>query len=113
MSNPTHTRALALIEQLSFRVAFRAGKKMPQSEYTMRDRQDGARETAYVQLFHLIQADGVIEHWRGHKKRYLYPGDGYKYWAMMTFEPASRVINRMQIEHDIERPRRGGPKTCT
>lgn len=112
MSNPTHTRALALIEQLSFRVAFCTTKKMPHPEYTVRDTTNSTRETAYVQLFHVIQADGVIEHWRGHKKRYLYPGDGYKYWAMMTFEPASRVINRMRIEKDIERLQRDKPKIC-
>ena len=53
-------------------------------EYTTRDRTDAARETAYVRLFHLIQADGVIERWQGRKRRYLYPGDGYKYWAMTT-----------------------------
>jgi len=112
MSVPTHARALTLIEQLSFRVAFRAAKTMPHYEYTMRDQQDAARETAYVQLFHLIQAEGVIEHWRGHKKRYLYPGDGYKYWAMMTFEPASRVINRMRIEDNIEQLRRYEREIC-
>ena len=77
-------------------------------EYTMRDKKDAARETAYVQLFHLIQADGVIERWHGRKKRYLYPGDGYKYWAMTTNEPQSRVLNRMRVEDDIERLRQEG-----
>ena len=72
----------------------------------MRDKQDPSRETVYVQLFHLIQADGVIERWRGPRKRYLYPGDGWKYWATTTVEPQSRVINRMRIEDDTARPRR-------
>ena len=46
-----------------------------------------AREAAYPELFHLIQADGVIERWQGRKTSYLYPGDGYKYRAMTTIEP--------------------------
>ena len=79
--------------------------EIPHTQYTVRDRVKAARETAYVQLFHLIQADGVIERGRGRKTRFLYPGDGYKYWAMTTSEPASRVINRMRIE-DTARPRR-------
>ena len=45
---------------------------------------------------------------RGRKKRYLYPGDEDKYWAMTTFLPQSRVLNRMKVEDDIERLRREG-----
>ena len=77
--------ALALIEQLSFRVA----KSMPElpHEYTVRDRTDDAREAAYVGLFDLIQAKGVIERYQGRARRYLYPGDGRKYWAMTDVEP--------------------------
>jgi hypothetical protein len=105
------TRALTLIEQLAFRPAFRHPKgNRPYfpHEFTLRDKQDAARETAYVQLFHLIQADGVIERWRGRKTRFLYPGDGYKYWAMTTDEPQSRVLNRMRVEDDTARPRQEG-----
>ena len=106
--NQPYARALALIEQLAFRLAVHPVKtekrKIP-FEFTVRDRQDAARETVYVQLLHLIQADGVIERWRGPKKRYLYPGDGWKYWATTTVEPKSRVLNRMRIEDDPERPR--------
>ncbi len=106
MGSPTYARALALIEQLAFRFAVRDSKaKKPHipHEYTARDKTDAARETAYVLLFRLIQADGEIERWRGRKTRFLYPGDGYKYWAMTTDEPQSRVINRMQVEDDTER----------
>ena len=98
--------ALALIEQLSFRVA----KSMPElpHEYTVRDRTDDAREAAYVGLFDLIQAKGVIERYQGRARRYLYPGDGRKYWAMTDVEPESRVINRMRVENDTERLRQEG-----
>ena len=103
----THASALALIAQLPFQVA----KSMPElpHEYTVRDTANSERETAYVLLFHLIQAEGVIERYRyqGHSKRYLYPGDGFKYWAMTMHEPSSQVINRMRIEDDIELRRRG------
>src|SRR3954451_3724303 len=63
---PTYVRALALIEQLPFRFALRDSKaKKPHipHEYTARDKQDAARETAYFELFRLIQADGEIERW--------------------------------------------------
>jgi hypothetical protein len=104
-----HARALALIEQLLFRVA----KSMPRipHEYTVRDKDDLARETAYVQLFHLIQTDGEIERWQGRKTRFLDPGDGWKYWAMTTIEAESRMMNRMRVEDDIERLRRRGQKS--
>ena len=42
----------------------------------VRDTTNSTRETAYVLLFRLIQADGIIERYEGHAKRYLYPGDG-------------------------------------
>jgi hypothetical protein len=58
----THASALALIAQLPFQVA----KSMPElpHEYTVRDTANSERETAYVLLFHLIQAEGVIERYR-------------------------------------------------
>ena len=48
------------------------------------------------------------ERWAGRYKRYLYPGDGWKYWAMTTELQESRVINRTKIEDDLERLRREG-----
>ena len=102
-----HERALELIAQLGFQVALTM-PEIPHTQYTVRDKVNAARETAYVQLFHLIQADGVIERWRGRKTRFLYPGDGYKYWAMTTDEPQSRVLNRMRVEDDTARPRQEG-----
>ena len=95
-----HTCALALIGQLSFRFA-KTMAHVPH-EYTTRDRTDDAREAAYIGLFERIQAKGVIEHWKGQARRYLYPGDGYKYWAMTDVEPESRVIARMRVDDDIE-----------
>jgi hypothetical protein len=94
---------LQVIGQLSFRVA----KTMPEipHEYTVRDE---ANEEAYVALFQAIAADGVFERWRGRKKRYLYPGDGWKYWAMTSAVWHSRILNRMRIADDIDRLRAEG-----
>ena len=94
-----HACALALIEQLAFRAAMTMAHVS--HEYTVRDRYDDAREAAYVGLFDLIKAYGVIERHQGHERRYLYPGDGRKYWAMTDVEPESRMINRMRVEVDI------------
>src|SRR3954469_575921 len=94
-----HTRALALIVQLWFRVA----KTMPElpHEYTVRDSENPEREALYFELFRIIQADGVTERWQDRNTCFLYPGDGRKYWAMTTIQPESREINRMRIEDDI------------
>lgn len=84
---------LSIIGQLPFRVA----KTMPHipHEYTVRSAET---EELYVALYNAIQSDGVYERYNGRKKKYLYPGDGRKYWAMTTHLPSSRVLNRMKIE---------------
>ena len=75
------------------------------NKYTVRDE---ANEAAYVALFNAIAAVGVFERSRGRHKKYLYPGDGWKYWAMTTHMPSSRVLNRMRIEDDLARLRAEG-----
>jgi hypothetical protein len=62
-------------------------------------------DPAYHQpaLFHAIQQHGRDERYNKRKKKYLYPGDDFKYWAMTTHEPSSRVLNRMKIEDDLPR----------
>jgi len=99
----TQTSIRAAIESLSFRFA----RTMPEipHEYVIRSPDN---EAVYVALFRAIMEQGVFERWDGRYKRYLYPGDGWKYWAMTTELPASRVINRMKIEDDLERLRREG-----
>jgi hypothetical protein len=84
---------LSIIGQLPFRFA----RTMPhiQHEYTVRSPET---EELYVALFNAIMADGVYEYYKGRRKKYLYPGDGRKYWAMTTNIHASRVLNRMAIE---------------
>ena len=99
--SPTSIRAV--IGSLTFRFA----KTMPEipHEYVVCSPDN---EAAYVALFSAIMEDGVYERWAGRYKRYLYPGDGWKYWAMTTELRESRVINRMKIEDDLERLRREG-----
>jgi hypothetical protein len=97
----TVTSIRPIIDTLSFRFA----STMPQipHEYTVRSAEN---EAAYVALFNAIQEHGQAERYKGHQKKYLYPGDGWKYWAMTTELGQSRVINRMKIEDDLERLRR-------
>ena len=59
-------------------------------------------------VFNAIMADGVFEYYKGRRKRYLYPGDERKYWAMTTALFHSRIINRMKVEDDLDRLRREG-----
>lgn len=99
----TPTSIRAVIDSLSFRFA----ETMPEipHEYVVRSPDN---EVAYVALFSAIMKHDVSESWAGRHKRYLYPGDGRKYWAMTTKLRESRVINRMKIEDDLERLRREG-----
>jgi hypothetical protein len=98
---------LVIISQLPFRVA----KTMPEipHEYTVREPET---EAGYVALFNAIQSGGVPERYKGRRKKYLYPGDGWKYWAMTTFLPMSYVINRMKIEDDLDRLRQEDPEAA-
>ena len=75
------------------------------NKYTVRDE---ANEAAYVALFNAIAAVGVFERSRGRHKKYLYPGDGWKYWAVTSSVWQSRIINRMRVEDDFDRPRAEG-----
>ena len=115
------TDILATIGRLSFRVA----KTMPQipHQYTVRHEADD--EADYVALHNAIGADGVIEYWygrralggkpiergRGRPMRYLYPGDGWRYWYMSGLT-RSRIINRNRVE-DAERLRQVGLLTLS
>jgi hypothetical protein len=91
---------LAAIGRLSFRVA----KTMPQipHEYTVRGEEN---EADYVALHNAIRAAGTVEYWharrvlrgkplerrsRGVAKRYLYPGDGFRYWYESKL-PGSKI----------------------
>jgi hypothetical protein len=89
------------------RLRFRSARTMPEipHEYTTRS---AATEADYVALFNAIQSDGVVERYNRRRKRYLYPSDGRKYWAMTTHLPSSRILNRMLIEHDLPRLRQEG-----
>jgi len=52
--------------------------------------------TEYERLFNLIAEQGVWEEWKdGRHYRYLYRGDGWKYWSMPDGDlDKSVVINR-------------------
>jgi hypothetical protein len=99
---------LAVIERLSFQFAH----TMPHwpHEYTVRRKADD--DADYVELFEAIMRDGVIEFWKGTRKRsmpgrYLFPGDGWVYWSMSAWRSTgpegrhplavSRHINRCTL----------------
>jgi hypothetical protein len=68
-------------------------KTMPQFPYRYIVRSPENEDT-YVRLFNAIRAHGYDQKFRGRRQRYLELGDGYKYWAMTTRLPSSRIINR-------------------
>jgi hypothetical protein len=78
---------------------FQFAKTMPETphEYTVRS---AVNEVAYVVLAQAVLDHGVRERYvpekprRPYWTRYLYPGDGWKYWLMTTALGQSRIINR-------------------
>lgn len=79
------------------RLSFRPAKTMPHipHEYTVRDQ--AADEADYVALFEAIQEHGIVERWKRRKQRVLYPGDGFRYWAMTTNVHQTLVLNRCTL----------------
>lgn len=90
---------LAVIGRLRWR---RATTMALPHEYCVRGR-DGSPEDWFA-LQAAIKASPVTERWRGRRNRYLYPGDGWKYWD----QPPHPLINRMRVEDDLERLRAEG-----
>ena len=101
---------LAVIARLSFRAAkthTRWGQPQIPHEYTVRKPEAPEAEADYVALWNAIEKGGVVERFGRNRRRYLYPGDGRKYWHMGPLYQ-SQVINRMLIEDDLPRLRREG-----
>jgi hypothetical protein len=96
---------------------FQFAKTMPETphEYTVRSVDN---EVAYVLLAQAVLDHGVRERFvpekpqRSYLTRYLYPGDGWKYWIMTTALGQSRIINRARAAGDhevvLERARAAG-----
>jgi hypothetical protein len=88
-------------------------------EYAVRGPEN---EAAYVALAEAILEHGVRERYvpekprRPYWNRYLYPGDGWKYWLMTTALGQSRILNRARVEDDhevvLERARRAARRNA-
>jgi hypothetical protein len=63
--------------------------------YTRRGACDDAD---YARLFHAIQKSEAVEGFGNASYRYLYPGDGYKYWTMTTDLRICAIINRAEVK---------------
>jgi hypothetical protein len=88
-------------------LTFRFAKTMPESPHWYVKR-DPSNDADYVELFHTIAREGVIEKWDGRPYRYWYSGDGFKYWAMTTDVGQSLIINRAKVDNEPELPRDDG-----
>ncbi len=116
MDAPVRGVILDVIARLSFRVA----RTMPQIPHQYTVRQEAADEADYIALHKAISLEGVVERWHGRRvrgsnpidrgpgrpMRYLYPGDGYRYWYMSDLS-RSKIINRNRVE-DAQRLREEG-----
>lgn len=81
------TTHLEIIGRLQWRFA----KTMPEHphEYVVRNE---ANYQTFVTLFAAVRADGVMGSYEGRRYRYLYPGDGWRYWITDI-----RIINRARL----------------
>lgn len=82
---------LAVIDRLDWTFA----KTMPENphEYTIRDK---ARDPAdFARLYAAIEEHGSWERWNGRRYRYLYPGDGWRYWILGS--RYSFLVNRARV----------------
>jgi hypothetical protein len=96
---------LAVIGRLQFVFA----KTMPENphEYTTPRPEN---EVAYLALYDAVKERGQWEKWGKNRYRYLYPGDGWRYWTMGP--RYGFIINRARAagDHEIvlERARAAG-----
>jgi hypothetical protein len=79
----TELPLLELIGRLRFTFAKSYADWCPHEWTAARDAPADFKELAAA-----IRERGVVEYWQGRANRYLYPGDGWRYWHM------GRVINR-------------------
>jgi hypothetical protein len=87
------------------RLVFVFAKTMPHipHEYTVRSPEN---EADYVTLAQAILDHGLRERYvpekpkRPYWTRYLYPGDGWKYWLLTTSIGHSRILNRARVADD-------------
>lgn len=81
---------LAVIGRLKFVFA----RTMPENphEYTIRAKDDEAAAAVFGRLYTWIGELGRVERWGKNRYRYLYPGDGWRYWILGP--RYSYIINR-------------------
>jgi hypothetical protein len=76
-------------------------------EYTTRRPEN---EAAYLALYDAVKEHGRPEKWGKARYRYLYPGDGWRYWTMGP--RFGFIINRARVAGDhevvLERARAAG-----
>jgi hypothetical protein len=98
------------------RLAFQFAHTMPDLPHEYTVRRKAQNDADYVALYEAIMERGVIELWKGKIARYLYPGDGWRYWSMSARRSnregrhpleISRHINRHRIE-ETEKLRAAG-----
>jgi hypothetical protein len=106
---PTHTVARAngrlkleldlhslcqLLREALAQLQWTFAKTIPHIPHYYVARGKTAPEDLYVRLFTAIRCRGVDQRYGPCRNRYLYLGDGHKYWAMTGDVTKSRVINR-------------------
>jgi hypothetical protein len=89
---PLSEARAAELRDVIARLHFRFAKTMADipHEYVVRSADN---QTAYAALLKAIRAHGVPGEFQGRTYRYLYPGDGWRYWLI----PPYPLINRARL----------------
>jgi hypothetical protein len=61
-------------------------------------RRGACDDADFCRLFDAIQKSGSVERFGAREYRYLYAGDGFKYWTMTDDLRKSVVINRAEVK---------------
>jgi hypothetical protein len=82
-------------EMLS-RLAFHFARSMAEvPHWWCKAGREPPRDEDFWALFEAINKFGVSEMWNGRRYKYLYPGNGFRYWHV---GPVYRIINRSRSE---------------
>lgn len=89
------------------RLNFVFAKTMPEMPHEYTSRRKAADDSDYVALYDAVMTDGIIEWWGDGKRwrpaRYLYPGDGFRYWSMSSWRSDAEGRHPLEISRHINR----------
>lgn len=95
----------AALRKIIARLDWVFAKTMPHMPHEYTVRENAARDSDYVALYEAIMFSGTVQRYRGMPNRYLYPGDGWRYWSMSSKRADAYARHPLWVSHHINRNR--------